>query len=93
MAEILSLFRDSKGSRTLALQIFDMPMVHDSATCPNRWMALIFVGIFTMDLPDFLSTGFSISRTPTPRYPDAFQGFHSTHDGFKPCETPVKSND
>lgn len=42
--------------------------------------------IFTMDLPDFLSTGFPISRTPTPRYPDTFRNFRSAREELNPVQ-------
>jgi hypothetical protein len=32
----------------------------------------------TMDLPDLWSTGFPISQTPMPHYPDTFSGFFSS---------------
>jgi hypothetical protein len=63
-----------------------MPMALDSCHLSQQMDDSELVEIFTMDLPDLLSTRFPISRTPTPQYPDASLGFHSAHEGLNPVQ-------
>jgi hypothetical protein len=74
--------------------VSEIPM--DSRSPPrvlHGWMVQIYIGTFTMECPDLLSSGLPESRTPNPRYRLLSRDFRPCSRGLNPHASPNRSND
>jgi hypothetical protein len=93
---IISRFQKSDADVLLSSQTSNSDMRNAdglliSATCPNGRTTQICFGVFTMEIPDLLSSRLLISRSLKSRYPDSFGTFTLLFTKFKPRAAPVRS--